>query len=84
MNSSNQRHCRRAGLAMIVALSLLIIVGATLTVMAATFGGGVRRANSSRIETQLRQLLVAGEAIAQRSCRTSLQPSLSMRIYLPR
>lgn len=61
----HERHRRRGGFALIVALSLLFIVGATLAVLAATFGGEIRRTSSNRVETQLRQLLVAGEALAQ-------------------
>jgi type II secretory pathway component PulK len=65
MSRLHRKHRRPGGFALIVALGLLFIVGATLAVLAAMFSGEVQRTSSKQTETQLRQLLIAGETIAQ-------------------
>jgi hypothetical protein len=56
---------RHRGFVMIVAITLLGLVGATLAVMAMLFAGEAKRVQSVMAETQLRQLLIAGEAAAR-------------------
>ena len=79
--SRSQASRARRGFALIVAITLLGLVGATLAVMATTFAGEVRRTQNMAAETQLRQMLIAGEAVAQtRAGSVITQP---IAVHLP-
>ncbi len=73
---------RHRGFVMIVAITLLGLAGATLAVMATLFAGEAKRVQSASAETQLRQLLIVGEAAARSRLNlgTTTQP---VKVELP-
>jgi hypothetical protein len=60
------RHDRRRGFAIIIAIGLMGLVAAALALLATMMAADTRRTSSAVTEAQLRQLLVAGAAVAQR------------------
>lgn len=61
-------HSRR-GFAGILAITLIILVGTTLAVVASAFSADARRTRMAVADAQLRQLLTAGAVIAQAQLR---------------
>jgi hypothetical protein len=76
------RRLRHRGFVMIVAISLLALAGATLAVMATLFAGEAKRVQAASAETQLRQLLVAGEAVARSRLNTGAATQ-AVKVELP-
>lgn len=56
---------RRRGFALLIAVTLLGLAGATLAILATLVAGEARRTREAAAEAQVRQLLIAGEALAQ-------------------
>ncbi len=54
----------RGGFAMVVAITLMGLVAATLAVLATLLVSEAKRTGAAATEAQLRQLLIAGEAVA--------------------
>jgi hypothetical protein len=65
MNANKQNFARnRRGFAAIFAISLIILVGATLVIMGSYFATEAKRSAAQQAEAQLRQLMTAGAAVA--------------------
>jgi len=73
----HNRHHRRCFM-LIMAITLLILIGTTLAVLATLFAGEARRTQNQAIDAQLRQLLLAGAAAAQNEMsKVNLPPELA-------
>ncbi|HEX8525087.1 MAG TPA: hypothetical protein VF669_22740 [Tepidisphaeraceae bacterium] len=59
------RTSSRSGFALFIAVTLLGLVAVTLVILATLVAADARKTRSAVTEAQLRQLLLAGEAIAQ-------------------
>lgn len=62
MTNAPTTSCRRHGFATLTALTLITLVGAALLALTMLFRADVSRSTHHRVETQLRQLLIAGGA----------------------
>ena len=60
------RHRRHHGFAAIMAISLIILVGAALVVVSSGIVADVKKTRNDAVDAQLRELLIAGEAVAAR------------------
>ena len=79
---------RQRGLATLVAMSLIVTIGAALIVMAQSLQRAAARSQRSVVEAQLRQLLEAGGrfsvlTIKQKPGREDVQKPLVMSVALP-
>ena len=68
------RHHRR-GFMLIMAVTLLILIGTTLAVLATLFAAEARRTQNHAIDAQLRQLLIAGTVAARHGIREIALPA---------
>ena len=73
---------RRRGFAMIIAITLLGLVAATLAMLATHFFLEAQRTRTHNADAQVRQLLIAGQAVA-RAQADSLAAGKSIEVPLP-
>jgi hypothetical protein len=65
MSAQDKHFARnRSGFAAIFSISLIILVGATLAIMGSYFAAEAKRSAAQQSEAQLRQLVIAGGAVA--------------------
>ena len=74
----------RGGFAGILAITLLILVSATLAVVASAFSADARRTRAAAADAQLRQLLTAGGLAASAKLRSRDIQTTRQTIPLPR
>jgi hypothetical protein len=74
---------RRRAFAGVLAITLLILVGATLAAVASAFAADARRTRLAVADAQLRQLLTAGAATAAAELQSGDLPSGPKPLTLP-
>ena len=75
MTHTRRHHGSRRGFMLIFAVTLLILIGATLALLATLFAGEARRTQNQAIDAQLRQILIAGTIAAQHEMKEVALPA---------
>jgi hypothetical protein len=74
---------RRHGFAGATAVTMLALVGVTIAAMSSMFVAEARRTRDAAIDAQMRQLLIAGAAVAGQQLQSPEPANTEIRIELP-